>query len=256
MFCVDFVICSSTVYVILLQFQCFCFFNFWRIWLVFFLFYLIELSVAFCMLLPLRPKSGMLLPLRPKSGTLRRLQLKMSMSRLCVTEMSARPKKGILRPLRLKIGKLRLRAAETFAPPRTRNHSRSKALSLKTIVTQKRCRSKPLSLKTNDVQNHCHSKWVCCNFAQLKKFFATLREPKQDMLRLSATQKRYDATVATQNGQVATLLDRNLCATTADKKFLQFCATQKQYVAIFRNQSDLHDFGLQFRVEVCNLHFE
>ena len=82
--------------------------------------------------------------------------------------------------------------------------------------------------------DHCNSKWVCCNFARPKNFYATFRglnkvccdhcdskwvccdferpkylrdfaRPKTDVLRLCATQKRYGATIATQNGYVLTL---------------------------------------------------
>ena len=56
-------------------------------------------------------------------------------------------------------------------------------------------------------------------------------QPKQDMLLLCATQIRYVATIATQNGYAATLCDPNVCA------------TQNRYVATSR-------------VEVCNLHFD
>ena len=88
-----------------------------------------------------------------------------------------------------------------------------------------------------------------------EEFFANLRDPKT-----------YVATIATQNGQVATLSDRNVCATLRDQKqmycdflrpkkcmlrplrlkmgmlrlcatetFARLCATQNIYVATLRN---------------------
>ena len=75
---------------------------------------------------------------------------------------------------------------------------------------------------------------ICCDFVGPKKgmlrpsrhkmvmirlcateIFARLNK---DMLRPSATQKRYVATTATQNGHVATQCDRNIYATSRDPK--------------------------------------
>ena len=71
----------------------------------------------------------------------------------------------------------------------------------------------PLRLKMGMLQP-LRLKMVCCNFARPKKFYATL---------------------------------------TTKKTFLRFWATQKQYVAILHDQSDLRDFGSHFRVKICNL---
>ena len=96
--------------------------------------------------------------------------------------------------------------------------------------------------------NHCDSKWVCCDFVWPKKL-RNFTQPKPDMLRLCATQKRYVATIATQNGYVVTLRERKICATLREPKqiwcefarpqkdVLRLCAIHKKYVANIATQN-------------------
>ena len=90
----------------------------------------------------------------------------------------------------------------------------------------------------------------------IEEIFSTLREPKQDMLRLSASQKRYDATVATQNGHVATLLDRNLRATTAEKIFCDFAQLKNNMLRLCAIRvictTLVCSFGSRFAIYILN----
>ena len=108
--------------------------------------------------------------------------------------------------------------------------------------------------------DHCDSNWVCCDIVRPKIF-----------ARLCVAQKKFVATIATQNGYCATEV---ICATlcgpkkcllrplrqkkwvccdivrpklfarlcVAQKKFFATIATQNGYVAILCDRNYLHDF--------------
>ena len=148
------------------------------------------------------------------------------------------PKKNLLRPLRLKMGMLRHCATEVIC----------------TIL----CDPKKVC------SNHCDSKWVCCDIVRLKLF-----------ARLCVDQKKFVATIATQNGYgmlrhcaieviCATLCgQKKVCCDHCDsnwvccdfvrpkifarlcvaqKNFVATIATQNGYVATLCNRSYLRDF--------------
>ena len=83
------------------------------------------------------------------------------------------PKKNFSRPLRLKMDMLQHCATE--------------------IICTTLCDPKNFFCS-----NHCDSKWVCCDIVRLKLF-----------ARLCVAQEKFVATIATQNGYVATLCDRS-----------------------------------------------
>ena len=108
-------------------------------------------------------------------------------------------KKSLLRSLRLKLGVLRHCATEdicaTLCGPKKVccDHCDSKWVLcdrsyLRDFVWPKKNFLRPLRQK----------KWVCCNIVRPKLF-----------ARLCVAQKKFFATIATQNGYVATLCDRN-----------------------------------------------
>ena len=77
---------------------------------------------------------------------------------------------------------------------------------------------------------------ICCNFVR---------------------PKMYVATIATQNGYVATLCDRNICATLRDfarpkTDMFRLCAAQKRYAVTIATQNRY--FATSW-VEVCDLFF-
>ena len=97
--------------------------------------------------------------------------------------------------------------------------------------------------------DHCDSKWVCCDFMRAKclrdfarpktvmlrlcateEVLCDFARLKQDMFLLCSIQKRYVATIATQNGYVATLCERNVCATLRDPK--QLCCDFAQLMML------------------------
>ena len=82
------------------------------------------------------------------------------------------PKKSFLRPLRLKMGMLQHCATE--------------------IICTTLCDPK------KSYSNHCDSKWVCSDIVRPKLF-----------ARLCVAQKKFVATIATQNGNVQTFCDRS-----------------------------------------------
>ena len=170
------------------------------------------------------PKKSLLRPLRLKMGMLRHCATEVICATLCGPKKSCCdhcdskwvwyvatlcnrsylrdfvwPKKGLLRPLRLKLGVLRLCATEdicaTLCGPKKVccDHCDSKWVLcdrsfLRDFVWPEKSLLRPLRQK----------KWVCCNIVRPKLF-----------ARLCVAQKKFFATIATQNGYVATLCDRN-----------------------------------------------
>ena len=168
----------------------------------------------------------------------------------CATEVICAtlcgPKKSLLRPLRLKMALLRHCATElicaTLCGPKK---------VFATIVTQngyvaKLCDRNYLHdfVRPKKVcSNHCDSKWVCCDIVRPKLF-----------ARLCVAQKKFAATIATQNGYVETLCDRSYlrdflwtkksllrplrlkmgmvcCDIVQSKLFARLCVAKKKFVA-------------------------